>query len=62
MLISCKHFKNKRKRKVAGGNTHRIHSKVDYREIEMPRVVLHLVGRRGDSFSYSFLDKELGFI
>jgi hypothetical protein len=62
MRISCKHFKNKRKRKAAGGNTHRIHSKVDYREIEMPRVVLHLVSRRRDSCSYSFLDKELGFI
>jgi hypothetical protein len=45
MRISCKHFKNKRKRKAAGGNTHRIHSKVDYREIEMPRVVLNLMSK-----------------
>jgi hypothetical protein len=58
MRISCKHFKNKRKRKAAGGNTHRIHSKVSYREIEMLRVVLHLVSRKKIPALTLFLDKE----
>lgn len=39
-------FESKRKRKAAGGNTYLRHSKADYREIEMPRVILHLGSRK----------------
>jgi hypothetical protein len=45
MRISCKNLKSKRKGKAAGNNTHRRHTERLLIEIEMLKVVLHLVSR-----------------
>jgi hypothetical protein len=45
MRISCKNPKSKRKGKAAGNNTHRRHTERLVTEIEMLKVVLHLVSR-----------------
>jgi hypothetical protein len=45
MRISCKNLKSKRKGKAAGNNTDRSHTERLVTEIEMLKVVLHLVAR-----------------